>query len=161
MQLSIRFTSLAVVVLAVASVAVSTPLQSRDKEAGSVAAVEAASYTISHEEMMHWLATTDAELTFVGTPPNPLAARDAQDTLVTYCANVNGNACAGPCTVYSGGATCLYAAGTNCLSATRNVAFCSSSGCSGSCTTLDNCIKQLDGGFCYTPSTQSIAVLSS
>ena len=37
--------------------------------------IQAAPYIVSHEQMMHWLATTDADVTYVGKPFNPLEAR--------------------------------------------------------------------------------------
>ena len=91
--------------------------------------VQAAPYIVSHEQMMHWLATTDAELTFVGKPLNPLAPRSAQDTTVTYCSIRIDDICGGPCTVYNGGATCLNAPNTNCLFATGEVTFCAPDKC--------------------------------
>ncbi len=108
--------------------------------------------------MLHWIATTDAELTFVGAPINPLAPRAAQNTMVTYCNTRINGVCGGICTVYNGGAKCLNAPGTNCLAATKNVAFCSSGGCTGDCNPLSTCGVRLDNGFCFTPSTQSILV---
>ena len=107
---------------------------------------------------MHWLANTDAELTFVGKPPNPLAARSAQNTMVTFCNKRTVNVCGGACTVYNGGAACLDAPGTNCLAATNNVGFCDRAGCGHSCNQLSTCGTHLDNGFCYTPGTQSILV---
>lgn len=68
---------------------------------------------------MHWLATTDAELTFIGEPINPLAPRDAQNTMITFCSDRTQNVCGGPCNVYNlnGGAKCLFTPNTNCLAA--------------------------------------------
>ncbi|KAK0494316.1 hypothetical protein EDD18DRAFT_1333282, partial [Armillaria luteobubalina] len=110
-------------------------------------------------EFDHWLATTDAKITYHGNATsNPLAPRDASITRVTYCSSIIGNACGGACTVYYGGATCLNAPNTVCLAATNNVGFCSSAGCVGSCTLLTSCEYYLDGGFCYTPDTKSIIV---
>ncbi|KAI0367393.1 hypothetical protein BV20DRAFT_970578 [Pilatotrama ljubarskyi] len=109
--------------------------------------------------MERWLATTDAELTYIGSqrtaPDNPLAS---QQTTVTYCSFVSGQVCGGTCTVYRGGATCIDAPATQCLSATADVSFCNRAGCSGTCNQLDGCATRLNGGFCYTPGTQSIAV---
>lgn len=107
---------------------------------------------------MYWIANTDAELTFIGKPINPLAPRSAQDTTVTYCTNRVDSICGGPCTVYTGGPTCLNAPNTNCLSATANVGFCSSKGCTGACNPLATCGVKLDDGFCFTPDTESILV---
>ncbi len=118
-------------------------------------------YLVSHEQMMHWIATTDAELTFVGKPINPLTPRSTQTTTVTYCSSRIDNVCGGACTVYTGGSTCLNAPNTNCLAATNNVAFCSSGGCSGACNQLSTCGTRLDNGFCVTLSTQSILVLAA
>ena len=108
--------------------------------------------------MMHWIANTDAELTFIGKPLNPLAPRSAQDTTVTYCSTRIFNVCGGACTVYTGGATCLNAPNTNCLAATNNVGFCDRAGCGHSCNQLSTCGTRLDNNFCFTPGTASIAV---
>ena len=110
---------------------------------------------------MHWIANTDAELTFIGKPLNPLAPRSAQDTMVTYCSHRVDNVCGGPCTVYNGGATCLTAPGTNCLAATTNVGFCDRAGCGHSCNQLSTCGTRLDNNFCFTPGTASILVSSA
>ncbi|KAK0494332.1 hypothetical protein EDD18DRAFT_1320803 [Armillaria luteobubalina] len=111
-------------------------------------------------EFDHWLATTDAKITYHGdaTPPNPLAPRDALTTRVTYCNRRTNSVCGGACTVYNGGATCLNAPNTVCLAATHNVGFCDRAGCGGSCNQLSTCGTHLDGGFCYTPGTRSIIV---
>ena len=107
---------------------------------------------------MSWIANTDAKLTFIGEPINPLTPRDAQVTTVTYCNTRLDDVCGGICTVYTGGAKCLNAPGTNCLSATNNVAFCSGTGCGGACNQLSTCGVRLSNGFCYTPDTSSILV---
>ncbi|KAI0373602.1 hypothetical protein BV20DRAFT_1041979 [Pilatotrama ljubarskyi] len=114
--------------------------------------------TSSHAEMMHWLATTDAALTIIGDPINPLAPRSAQNTMVTYCSSRTQNVCGGACTFYNGGATCLNAPNTNCLAATHNVGFCDRAGCGHSCNQLSTCGTRLDNGFCFTPGTRSIIV---
>ncbi|KAH9846538.1 hypothetical protein C2E23DRAFT_574230 [Lenzites betulinus] len=119
---------------------------------------EGESYLVSHAEMMHWLATTDAALTIIGEPINPLAPRSAQNTMVTYCSSRTQNVCGGACTFYNGGATCLNAPDTNCLAATNNVGFCDRAGCGGSCNQLSTCGTRLDNGFCFTPGTRSIIV---
>ena len=108
--------------------------------------------------MMNWLATTDAKLTYVGKPVNPLASRAAQDIMVTYCDSRSANVCGGTCVVYNGGATCIEASGTECLSATGNVGFCDRGGCGGSCNQLSTCGTRLDNDFCATPGTASINV---
>ncbi|OJT08592.1 hypothetical protein TRAPUB_519 [Trametes pubescens] len=83
--------------------------------------------------MAHFLATTDAELTFIGEAINPLVKRSAQATTVTFCTKRVGNICGGTCTVYTGGATCLDAADTVCMSSTKDVGFCDQTGCNGNC----------------------------
>ncbi|KAJ3509170.1 hypothetical protein NLJ89_g5361 [Agrocybe chaxingu] len=118
-----------------------------------------ASFIWTDAEFDHWLATTDAEITYYGnTAPNPLAPRAALNTRVTYCSTRIENLCGGACTVYDGGATCLDAPNTNCLAATNNVGFCDRGGCGGSCHQLSTCGTRLDNNFCYTPGTRSIAV---
>ena len=107
---------------------------------------------------MHWISTTDAELTFIGKAINPLAPRSAEDTTVTYCSNRVDDVCGGPCTVYTGGAACLNTPNTNCLAAITNVGFCDRSGCTHSCNQLSTCGTRLDNNFCFTPGTQSILV---
>ncbi|KAK0189452.1 hypothetical protein F5146DRAFT_1199506 [Armillaria mellea] len=105
----------------------------------------------------HWLATTDAKITYHGnTTPNPLARRAALTTRVTYCNKHTQNICGGNCNIYDGGATCINASSTMCLAATNNVRFCDCANCGGSCNQLSTCGTHLDGGFCYTPSTASI-----
>ena len=55
-----------------------------------------ATYLVSHEQMMHWIATTDAELTFIGTPIKHDARSEdaAQSVMVTYCSSRARNATA-------------------------------------------------------------------
>lgn len=157
MQLSYGFRRFTLFILAVSSLAMTTPVTAPGGEDAATLS-EPGTYLISHEQMMHWLATTDAELTFDGEPINPLTARSALNTMVTYCNTRQKNVCGGRCTVYNGGAKCLNAPGTNCLAATHNVAFCNKSGCSGDCNQLSSCGTRLDDGFCYTPGTESILV---
>ncbi|KAJ2912386.1 hypothetical protein MD484_g8020, partial [Candolleomyces efflorescens] len=117
---------------------------------------------VSNAELDHWLATTDAKLTFITDTDidttNPLANRAALDTRVVYCSQRTVNVCGGACTVYQGNARCLDAPNTNCLFATTNVGFCDRAGCGGSCNQFSTCGTRLDGGFCYTPGTRSINV---
>lgn len=115
---------------------------------------------VSEAEMAHFLATTDAELTFIGDAPNPLAKRSAQTTSVTFCTKRVGSICGGTCTVYTGGATCLDASGTVCMSSTKDVGFCDQTGCNGNCNAMSACGTQMGNGFCFTPNTQSIIVSS-
>ena len=116
-----------------------------------------ATYLVSHDEMMHWLKNTDANLTYIGKPINPLSPRDGTTT-VTYCTKRVGGVCGGSCSVYNGGPTCIDASGTSCLSATKNVGFCDRGGCGHSCHDLSTCGTHLDNGFCSTPGTKSILV---
>ncbi|KAI5830641.1 hypothetical protein K523DRAFT_351460 [Schizophyllum commune Tattone D] len=119
---------------------------------------------VSEAELMHWLKTTDAELTFVGEPipginaPEGLASRAAETTKVIYCSTRSLNVCGGRCTVYNGGPACLNAPNTNCLSATHNVAFCGAKGCNYPCTEYAHCESPMDNGFCFTPYTNAILV---
>ncbi|KAJ3798058.1 hypothetical protein GGU11DRAFT_26608 [Lentinula aff. detonsa] len=110
---------------------------------------------VTQERILEWISTTDANLTFVG---DPITKRNVENTMVVYCSVRTVNVCGGACTVYNGGATCLNAPNTNCLSATSNVGFCDHAGCGGSCNQLSTCGVRLDGGFCYTPGTKSINV---
>ncbi|KAJ7358511.1 hypothetical protein DFH08DRAFT_687034, partial [Mycena albidolilacea] len=84
--------------------------------------------------------------------------RAADVTLVTYCQNRVGNVCGAPCTTYNGGSACINAPGTNCLSATSNVAFCTGPNCSGTCSQISQCLIPLARGFCYVPNTKSILI---
>ncbi|ESK90757.1 hypothetical protein Moror_4079 [Moniliophthora roreri MCA 2997] len=110
---------------------------------------------VSRKELLDWISTTDAELTFIG---EPLDKRAALNTMVVYCNTRTQNVCGGICTVYNGNARCLDAPGTACLRATTNVGFCSSPGCGGTCNQYSTCGTRLDGGFCFTPGTRSINV---
>ncbi|EIW58820.1 uncharacterized protein TRAVEDRAFT_124195 [Trametes versicolor FP-101664 SS1] len=119
---------------------------------------------VSDAQLDLWLATTNATLIFVGddsdVTSNSPTRRSAQTTRIVYCASRAGNVCGGVCTVYSGGASCIDAPKTMCMSATRNVGYCDKSGCTGSCNDLSHCGTPLDGGFCLTANTNSIVVSS-
>ncbi|KAF9552084.1 hypothetical protein CPC08DRAFT_647383 [Agrocybe pediades] len=116
----------------------------------------------SEAELMHFITTTDAELTFIGEPINFAAngaqRRNALNTMVVYCNKRIDNVCGGACTVYNGGPTCLNAPNTQCLSATSNVGFCDRGSCGGSCNQFSTCGVRLDNNFCSTPGTASILV---
>ncbi|PIL23593.1 hypothetical protein GSI_14906 [Ganoderma sinense ZZ0214-1] len=167
MQPSHSLTRLALIVLALGMIGMATPptgpsLSANEGEAVAEAADEPGPSLVSHEQLMHWIANTDAELTFIGKPINPLTPRSALDTTVTYCSIRTGGVCGGPCTVYTGGAKCLHAPDTNCLGASdTSVEFCTSAGCAGSCTQLSACGTKMDNGFCFTPGTESIVVPST
>ncbi|KAL1759158.1 hypothetical protein FB107DRAFT_205464 [Schizophyllum commune] len=100
--------------------------------ATAAATTELNASLLTEEEMLHWLQTTDAELTFIGEPipgvnapeDHALDRRAALNTVVTYCNKRVNDVCGGACTVYNGQARCLSAPGTNCLAATNNVGFC-------------------------------------
>ncbi|KAJ3777803.1 hypothetical protein FB446DRAFT_777540 [Lentinula raphanica] len=109
----------------------------------------------SKEKILEWISTTSANLTFIG---DPITKRDTENTMVVYCSTRTDNVCGGGCTVYNGGARCLDAPNTNCLTATNNVGFCSSPGCGGACNQFSTCGVRLDDNFCYTPGTESINV---
>ncbi|KAH9887002.1 hypothetical protein C8Q73DRAFT_268511 [Cubamyces lactineus] len=125
-----------------------------------VATMDPSSLTI----IGHWppllAADTDNPLL---APPSPSST---SDMTVVYCKTVvGGQQCNPPCTLYNGpGGVCLPAAGTNCLLATVDVAFCATADCSGAvpayCNVLDGyCAGHaMQGGFCYTPDTNSISV---
>ncbi len=119
---------------------------------------------MSDAQLDLWLATTNATLVFVGDDSNatsdPLARRSAQTTRIVYCSTRAGNVCGGVCTVYNGGASCIDAPKTMCMTATRNVGYCDKSGCTGICNDLSQCGTPLDGGFCLTANTKSIVVSS-
>ncbi|KAI0739139.1 hypothetical protein C8Q80DRAFT_232687 [Daedaleopsis nitida] len=109
------------------------------------------------EGMLHWLATTDAKLTYVGGDPiNPLTTLNTAAVMVVYCSTRILNVCGGTCNVYNGGNTCLYTPNAACMASTKNVVFCSTPYCSGTCGELASCPAPLDGGFCATPGVQSI-----
>ncbi|KAI0644275.1 hypothetical protein C8Q79DRAFT_975149 [Trametes meyenii] len=150
MQFSTLFAAVALAATVVASPA---PVANSDN---------AAAFLISDAELEHWLATTDAELTFIGGRPDltPLAKRSAQSTTITYCNKRVGSICGGTCTVYTGGATCLSAPNTACLASTRDIGFCDQAGCNGDCEAFSQCGTQMGNGFCATPGTVSILVSS-
>ena len=118
---------------------------------------------ISDSELLTWLSTTDAKVTFIGKPVIGLTKdkRDSADIQVIYCSSRIGNTCGGACTVYDGaGETCLSAPGTECLRTTGNVEACSNAGCLAPCIEFIDCEEFLDDGFCSTPNTTSINVFT-
>lgn len=117
------------------------------------------SYLVTEAEFKNWLATTDANITYIGEPITAdISPRAALNTMVTYCNRRVVNVCGGDCTVYNGGMTCLNAPDTVCLAVTSNVGFCDRGSCGGSCNQLSSCGTHLDNGFCATPGTASILV---
>ncbi|KDR77982.1 hypothetical protein GALMADRAFT_224390 [Galerina marginata CBS 339.88] len=124
----------------------------------SATPLAAGSYLMSDQQLKHWLATTDADITYIGKPINPLSRRQFQQTTVVYCTDRIASFCGGTCNVYTGGPICLEAAGTNCLSATNDVGFCDQGNCGGSCNEFAACGTKLSNNFCDTPGTNSIAV---
>ncbi|EJD40296.1 hypothetical protein AURDEDRAFT_139067 [Auricularia subglabra TFB-10046 SS5] len=114
--------------------------------------------TMSESQLLTWLSTTDAELTYIGAPVGSPHALVGGNVMVVYCNKRTQGVCGGACTVYNGGATCLNAPGTTCLRATASVGFCDKSGCSGSCNQFSSCGTRLNDGFCFTPGTKSIIV---
>jgi hypothetical protein len=97
------------------------------------------------EQSKYWLATTDAKITYIGEPINPLTPRSALVAKVIYCDTRVDNTCGGVCT---GGAICINAPGTNCLFALNgDVSFCSVSDCPDGCDLFSKCKTPLDKGF--------------
>ncbi|THH33243.1 hypothetical protein EUX98_g968 [Antrodiella citrinella] len=119
------------------------------------AAVTSDAVPQTHAELLNWLATTDAQVTFVGKFAAELTPLDIT---VTYCNRRTNNLCGGDCTVYVGGQKCLNAPDTQCLGANHDVSFCDRAGCGHSCNALSSCGTRLDNGFCFTPGTASINV---
>ncbi|EJD40301.1 hypothetical protein AURDEDRAFT_35236, partial [Auricularia subglabra TFB-10046 SS5] len=79
---------------------------------------------MSESQLLTWLSTTNAEVTYIGAPV--LSSRQlGGNVTVVYCSTRTQGVCGGPCTVRTVGAVCLPAPGTNCLRATANVGFCS------------------------------------
>ncbi|KAH6910904.1 hypothetical protein BKA70DRAFT_1219990 [Coprinopsis sp. MPI-PUGE-AT-0042] len=111
---------------------------------------------VTNEELDHWIATTDAKLTFVGS--NERSGVGIQAIRVVYCNRRMGNLCGGACTIYEGGTKCLEAPGTQCLFATGNVRVCDRVGCGGLCSVIDDCSTLLENNFCWTPGAVSINV---
>ncbi|EIM86068.1 uncharacterized protein STEHIDRAFT_131718 [Stereum hirsutum FP-91666 SS1] len=143
MQFSIKFSTLAV----------AAALAARAVNAGPAVVP---TYLLTDEQFNHWLNTTDANITFVGSSREEFSKR--QSTSVTYCNKRTDDVCGGTCNVYTGGPTCIDAPGTACISATGNVGFCDRAGCGHSCNQFSSCGTKLDDGFCATPGTQSINV---
>ncbi|KAI0367396.1 hypothetical protein BV20DRAFT_970580 [Pilatotrama ljubarskyi] len=122
---------------------------------GDAPSDEPAPYVTTLDQMMRWLAATDAEVTFSGEPINPL---NTQQTTITFCSHRSGNLCSGPCNVFTGSGVCHATPGTNCLSATTDVSFCDGSNCGGSCNQFNSCGTHLENGFCATPGTNSVSL---
>lgn len=108
-------------------------------------------------DLLTWLSTTDANITYSGAKPGSLAARAGGNVNVVYCSSRSGEVCGGSCTVYNGPATCI-SGDTVCLRASADVSFCDHAGCSGSCNQFSSCGTILNGGFCDAPGTKSITV---
>ncbi|KAI0666859.1 hypothetical protein C8Q78DRAFT_426444 [Trametes maxima] len=118
---------------------------------------------LTDAEFDNWLATTDANLTFIGDAEpraliNPFGRRATTKTRVTMCDKQVGSVCGGTCTIYKGGPACVGAQGIACIAATANVGFCTLSGCNGNCSNLNQCAVPLGDGFCGTPGAASIVV---
>ena len=116
---------------------------------------------VTAKQLQDWLATTDANITYIGQPggsPSDLSKRQLPQTTVVFCTSQSGALCGGSCSMYTGGPACLAAPSTACLMATRDVSFCDGNACGGSCNQFNSCGTRLDGGFCSTPGTSSINV---
>ncbi|KAI0644276.1 hypothetical protein C8Q79DRAFT_1012067 [Trametes meyenii] len=119
---------------------------------------------LTDAEFDDWLATTDANLTFIGDTEfrtlvnSEVDRRATTKTRVTMCDKQVGSVCGGTCTIYKGGPACVGAQGVACIAATANVGFCTLSGCNGNCSNLNTCAVPLGDGFCGTPGAASIVV---
>lgn len=116
---------------------------------------------MTDEQLDHWLANTDATLTFIGegsNVPSTLQKRGERNTRLVYCTLMTGSVCGGTCSVYNGNAACINTPGTSCIQASGPVAFCSKQNCGDPCTQLANCLAWMNDGFCGTPDTGSIIV---
>lgn len=116
------------------------------------------------QEMAQWLSNHEGVITYVGLKNHTeIVKRAAQSTTVTYCGQVSGNLCSGPCTVSTGNGICINAPGTNCLAASTDVAFCDYDNCDSSdgCHNLSQCGTRLNDGYCFTPGTNSISLPST
>ena len=145
-------TNIVVAIASLASVSILTP------RGGYLLSLTIFSQSTTLDDMKHWLATTDAVVTFVGPPLSALSVPDPKNTTVIYCSSVAASICGGSCMVYTGGSTCISAPSTACLSATNDVAFCTPDNCTGPCNVYNSCGTPLEDGFCYTPDTNSILV---
>ncbi|KAI0350937.1 hypothetical protein OH77DRAFT_1462794, partial [Trametes cingulata] len=116
--------------------------------------------------LLHWLATTNLNVTWIGEPINPLAgpSEDSPDASITvvWCNASSGNDCVNPCYAYSGaGSVCIETPGAGfvCLSSTSDdVTFCTSGVCQQNCPRFGDCAAPLDHGFCLTPGAKAIYV---
>ncbi|TFK92467.1 hypothetical protein K466DRAFT_595221 [Polyporus arcularius HHB13444] len=148
MQFTTKFTALALA-LAAATVSQATPSSVPADTSGGI---------ISKDEFMHWLDTTDANITYVGVTDR--SALSAADTMVRECSpGVNGP-CSGGCSVYNlrgeGGCRPTVLREVECLSATMDILFCQDRGCSTDCTRLSECRPILGPNTCYAYGTKSI-----
>ncbi|CAA7261334.1 unnamed protein product [Cyclocybe aegerita] len=118
-----------------------------------------ATFITSNTEFDHWLATTEANITWVGgKAPNPLAPRSASDTTVAYCNELVDGRCQGYCNVFTGSGVCINTPfAITCIYASNNVFWCDNLECTGSCAFTANC-HRIPGGFCYTPNANSINI---
>ena len=125
--------------------------------------IQIPSYLVPDDEFKHWLETTDANITYVGSSRDRIFSKSKRQgsISVTYCDTRIDDICGGSCQVYDGGPTCINAPGTACISATGNVGFCDRSGCGHSCNQFSSCGTKLSNNFCSTPGTQSILVGST
>ncbi|TFK71106.1 hypothetical protein BDN72DRAFT_488162 [Pluteus cervinus] len=118
-------------------------------------------------QMLKWITTTDANLTYINTPPEvePFSKRQDQQlpvVIVVSCTEQVNNTCGGACTIMrgSGAPTCLNTPGANCVLATADFQLCTGSACDGTCTSLTECIddETTFEGFCAIPGTNSLSL---
>ncbi|KAJ6567342.1 hypothetical protein DFH09DRAFT_457567, partial [Mycena vulgaris] len=85
----------------------------------------------------------------------------SRSTDITYCTDLTSSGCAlNSCKSYSGPPTCLNTPGTSCLIASSNIMYCTGANCAGTCQPFIPCKFPIARGFCFTPLTASILVLS-
>ncbi|KAI0370975.1 hypothetical protein BV20DRAFT_1052063 [Pilatotrama ljubarskyi] len=134
--------------------------------AGTLAEPEApgAATSVTRAELLHWLATTGAEVNWIGDPINPLAgpSEDSPDASVTvvWCNTQTGNDCLNPCYAYSGaGSVCITGPDIACLSSTNDdVTFCTSNSCGSNCPRFGDCAVPLNHNFCLTSNANAISI---
>ncbi|KAH6893645.1 hypothetical protein BKA70DRAFT_1323674 [Coprinopsis sp. MPI-PUGE-AT-0042] len=118
-------------------------------------------YLASPEDLEKWIAETDATVNYIGpgriSPINPFEVR------IIWCSERRGDVCGGECTVYTGGGDqCMRTMqSTACLASTSNIRFCATDTCEPACNLYDECGVHMDSGFCVTPHTSSIQIVTT
>ncbi|TFK71107.1 hypothetical protein BDN72DRAFT_895953 [Pluteus cervinus] len=125
------------------------------------------SSVISFDQILTWITTTDANLTFIDDPPfaiKPFPKRQEEEValaVVILCTEQVNDGCSGDCTIHTAGGGfsggCASVPGTNCILATTDLQFCTGTACTGTCNSLADCGDILSDGFCATPGTNTIS----